>query len=152
MYIYIYIIKLFQYIYHYIILRFEVYTVSHDHSKSGDVIITCDDFVIPRVESSASYQVETMDSIGPLVDKSTRVASSLETFTSICHQEKEMFDKFAYIVANINNEESNEKRDEAHKLIKYYQNISMKTQCILDACLLSMQENGKEIIIDLLSV
>jgi hypothetical protein len=92
-----------------------------------------------------------MDLIGPLVEKSTRVSSRLETFTSVSHQEKEMFDKFAYIVSNKNGE-SNEKRNEANKLSKYYQNISMETQCILDACLLSMQENGKEIIIDLSSI
>ena len=119
--------------------RFEIYCFGLDGGVSGDRQISCDDFVIPRVESKTSLRVESfIPGVGSLIDVATRVASTVESLeaTSCIPQEALMFQCFRNLMVskiNGNNDADRKWRD-----------LTILTQAIIDACFVSMKLGGEE--------
>lgn len=100
--------------------------------ECGDRIISYDDAFIPRHASRAVFTVETFPPSGPLSDLDCKVISMIETKeVTNCDQEANMFDTFEMLA-----------RDKLQHQ-NYHVEISLLNQCVLDACLESMKQDGK---------
>ena len=97
-----------------------------------DEIITCDDFVIPRVEHKSVYNIEHV-SPSCLGNHDTLVMAAQDPVKfGLCRQEVKMFESMASTI------QKNEVRD-------FWPQIAWATQKLMDACMLSMKSGGVEI-------
>jgi predicted dehydrogenase len=110
--------------------------------NTGDKIIRCEDFVIPRLPHSASLTVEAIPPSGGWGDLDTRGFNTMETKTATrCVQEANMFNNFSDLISRLRKQGMTaEVRAEA----AYWKKVSLLTQAITDAAMTSMKANGKE--------
>lgn len=116
---------------------YELYLSSESFA---DKVITCDDFVIPRIPSSATFTVEASSGF-PFADNACRVVSGVETVKvdtpSSDMQEVRMVQEFAEMIIN---------RDD--KLQEYFKDISVLNQYIVDLCYQSIKSGGQSIYVE----
>ena len=97
-----------------------------------DEIITCDDFVIPRVEHESMYNIEHVSPMC-LGNHDTLVMAAQDPVRfGVCRQEVKMFESMASAIQN-------------NATKHFWPQIAWATQRLMDACMLSMKSGGTEI-------
>ena len=126
-------------------------------SMFADMILTCDDFVIPRVPESNTFQIERFKGGEfPLGDFARRVTSELElvkTELGPVSQEERMWCAFGALVKDTRHNTHSSRGDDeavitAAKVSRKrgkWMNWVLATQAVVDAALLSMQQGGVEV-------
>ncbi len=97
-----------------------------------DEIITCDDFVIPRVEHGTMYNIEHVSPVCLGNDATLVMTTQDPVKFGLCRQEVKMFESMASAI------QDNELKD-------FWPQIAWATQKLMDACMLSMKSGGSEI-------
>lgn len=125
--------------------RFEIANTSNVTS-AGDKLFTCDDFVIPRSRTQASF---TMETSGGLSDCSLTAIGMTDVYrgdTSAAQQEVLMFQEFSRIAIQLDSKTGSpaEAASVAHD-VKYWADIALATQLVIDACMISMKKGGEEV-------
>ena len=143
--------------------RFEIAATSH-RSGAGSKVLACDDFVIPRSRTQASF---TLESAATLSDVAMAVSSVLDVFTAdTVHatQEVRMFEEFSRIALELDTKlaavplpgptrgggAAAPVTPPAAAVgvaqdVKYWADIALATQLVVDACMLSMSKGGQEV-------
>ena len=113
--------------------KFEISIIGKNNTL--DQVITCQDFVIPQFSHGATYTITSVPT-SALVDNATRVLSTTENISfPECVQEALMFDEMNRVILNNSDDVS----------LKYFwYEVSYATQAIIDACMTSMKQNGKD--------
>ena len=97
-----------------------------------DEVITCNDFVIPRVEHKSMYNIEHVFPVC-LGNNDTLVMASQDPVTfGVCRQEVQMFELMASVIQN-------------GTMKDFWPQIAWATQKLMDACMMSMKSDGREI-------
>ena len=97
-----------------------------------DEIITCNDFVIPRVEHETMYNIEHV-SPACLGNYDTLVMATQDPVKfGPCKQEVNMFESMATAIQKT-------------EIKEFWPQIAWATQRLMDACMLSMKSGGAEI-------
>ena len=97
-----------------------------------DEIITCNDFVIPRVEHETMYNIEHVSS-ACLGNHDTLVMATQDPVKfGPCKQEVKMFESMATAI-------------QKNEIKEFWPQIAWATQRLMDACMLSMKSGGAEI-------
>ena len=125
--------------------RFEIASTS-TRSGTSSKVYTCDDFVIPRSRTQASFVMETG---ATLSDASMTVTATTDVFTANttdAQQETKMFEEFSRIALELDNKVVDPKAAAICKHdVYYWANIALATQLVIDACMLSMSKGGEEV-------
>jgi hypothetical protein len=140
--------------------RFEIASTSR-RSAVASKVLACDDFVIPRSRTQASF---TMESAATPSDVDTAVSSIIDVFTadtSHAQQEVRMVEEFCRIALELDTKLAavplpGPTRGGAAPAppaaavgvaqdVKYWADIALATQLVVDACMLSMSKGGEEV-------
>jgi hypothetical protein len=104
-----------------------------------DKVFRCEDFVIPRSTTSASFTVESIPSGFPGVDHATRIVTSIDLVeVRDCRQEARMFDCLARLCGE------RACRDEEQVWLSW----TVATQKVCSALLASIKANGEPVSLD----
>ena len=125
--------------------RFEIACTS-TRSGAGSKLYTCDDFVIPRSRTQASFVMESGATLSDVAMAVTAVTDVFTGHTMDAQQEVKMFEEFSRIALDLDNKVVDPKAAAICKHdVYYWANIALATQLVMDACMLSMSKGGEEV-------
>jgi hypothetical protein len=125
--------------------RFEIASTS-TVASAGSKLYTCDDFVIPKSRTQASFVMETS---GGLHDCSLTAIGAVDVYnsdTTAAQQEVLMIEEFSRIALLLDSKNvvPSAAASVAHD-VKYWADIALATQLVIDACMTSMKKGGEEV-------